>query len=521
MTTSVKLFPTYIPKPVKDNCEPPSRPPPASPSTPQQHSLSVKLDPDSILPESIRTEFCLVLERYDDVFDKNISGYNGAAGPFEAVVNMGPVQPPQRKGRLPQYAPNKMVELQEKFDELESQGIFQPPENLGTTTEYLNPSFLIKKPNGGHRLVTVFADVGCYSKPQPSLLPDVDSTLRTIAKWKCIITDLTSAFYQIPLAKMSMKYCGVATPFRVVRVYTRSATGMPWSETALEELMCRILGDCLKDGVAAKLADDLYCGADTPEELLVNWTRILDALRKSNIKLSPAKTTICPRSTTILGWIWTQGRLSACPHRIATLSSCPPPQTVRGLRSFIGAYKVLGRVLMQCAHIIAPLETSIAGLQSKDKIKWSESLTQQFKLAQTSLSNHQSITLPKPSDKLWIVKDGCVTKRGIGATFYVSRHQNLYLAGFFSAKLRKHQVNWLPCEVEALGIAAAVKHFSPFIIQSEHHARILTDSKPCVQPIDKLRRSEFSASPRVTSFLSVLSRYQVDILHLAGSANIP
>ncbi len=54
-----QAVPTYIPKPVKDNCEPPSRPPPASPSTPQQHSVSVKLDPDSILPESIRTEFGL------------------------------------------------------------------------------------------------------------------------------------------------------------------------------------------------------------------------------------------------------------------------------------------------------------------------------------------------------------------------------------------------------------------------------------------------------------------------------
>ena len=118
-----------------------------------------------------------------------------------------------------------MVELQEKFDELESQGIFQPPENLGVTAEYLNPSF-IKKPNGGHRLVTAFADIGRYSKPQPSLLPDVDSTLRTIAKWKYIIvSDLTSAFYQIPLTKISMKYCGVATLFRGVRVYTRSAMG--------------------------------------------------------------------------------------------------------------------------------------------------------------------------------------------------------------------------------------------------------------------------------------------------------
>ena len=77
-------------------------------------------------------------------------------------------------------------------------------------------------------------------------MPDVDSTLRTIAPWKYIIkSDLTRAFYQLPLSKASMKYCGVATQFRGIRVYTRSAMGMPGSETALEELMCRILGDFL------------------------------------------------------------------------------------------------------------------------------------------------------------------------------------------------------------------------------------------------------------------------------------
>ena len=195
-------------------------------------------------------------------------------------------------------------------------------------------------------------------------------------------------------------------PFRGVRVYTRSAMGMPGSETALEELMCRVLGNCLKDGIAAKLADDLYCGADSPEDLLVNWTRILDALRKSNIKLSPSKTIICPCSIITLGWIWTQGQLSASPHRVATLSSCPPPDTVRGLPPFIGAYKVLSRVLPQCAQTIAPLETSITGLQSRDKINWSDTLLQQFQLAQTSLSNRKSITLPKPPDKPWIIIDG-------------------------------------------------------------------------------------------------------------------
>ena len=122
-------------------------------------------------------------------------------------------------------------------------------------------------------------------------MPDVDSTLHTIAPWRYMIkTDLTRAFYQIPLSKSSLKYCGVATPFRGIRVYTRSAMGMPGSETALEEMMCRVLGDFIEEGFVAKLADDLYCGADSPEALLhtYNWQCVLQALDRCNLPQRPS-----------------------------------------------------------------------------------------------------------------------------------------------------------------------------------------------------------------------------------------
>ena len=77
----------------------------------------------------------------------------------------------------------------------------------------------------------------------------------------------------------------------------------------------------------------------------------------------------------------------------------------------------------------------------------------------------------------------------------VSRENKLLLASFFSAKLRKHQVTWLPCEIEALSITAAVKHFSPYIIQSTHNTCLLTDSKPCVQAVEKLCRVSFQQVP--------------------------
>ena len=104
-----QVLPTYIPYPHPDvpKSSNSTLVAPSSP-TPHEHSLSVQLDPDSILTKSMHSEFSRLVKEYDDVFDRNISGYNGAAGPFEAVVNMGPVQPPQRKGRLPQYAPTRI-----------------------------------------------------------------------------------------------------------------------------------------------------------------------------------------------------------------------------------------------------------------------------------------------------------------------------------------------------------------------------------------------------------------------------
>ena len=189
---------------------------------------------------------------------------------------------------------------------------------------------------GGTRLVTDFGDVGRYSKPQPSLLSDTDTILRSIARWKYLIkTDLTQSFYQIPLSHSSMKFCGITTPYKGIRLYTRCAMGMPGSETALEELMSRVLGEFIVKGFVAKIADDLYVGGDTEDELFSHWQQVLQALAKNNLGLSAHKTTIAPQTTIVLGWLWRQGTIQVSPHRIAALAAVTPPKTVRALRSFI------------------------------------------------------------------------------------------------------------------------------------------------------------------------------------------
>ena len=86
------------------NCPPPpcaTPPPPLKPNQSKPFSSTVSLDPDCLLSTEERHMFQQSLIEFDHVFDQKITGYNGAAGPIEATVNIGSVQPPQRKGRVP------------------------------------------------------------------------------------------------------------------------------------------------------------------------------------------------------------------------------------------------------------------------------------------------------------------------------------------------------------------------------------------------------------------------------------
>lgn len=208
------------------------------------------------------------------------------------------------------------------------------------------------------------------------------------------------------------------------------------------------------------------------------------------------------------------------PHRLNTLITCDQPKTVTQMRSFIGTYKVLARVIPQAAKFLSPLDDSTCGAATGSQlIKWTDELSSAFEKAKDHLKKAHTIHMPHSSEKLWIVTDGATASWGLGATLYTTNtNDQKVLAGFFSAKLRTGQQRWLPCEIEALAIATVIKHFEPLIIQSKEQASV-TDSKSCVQAVQRLRRVEFSASPRVTTFLNVIGRYNIAVAHLKGSDN--
>ena len=133
----------------------------------------IKVNPNNILDSKQTNEFKNLHDRFNTVFDPNFGVYNHAFGHFEAKVHMGSVQPPQRKGKLPFYHRERLSQLQDHIDELDHLGVLQDPHSADVSIEYLNPSFLVKKPQPPSskeekfRMVTAFGEVGKYCKSQP------------------------------------------------------------------------------------------------------------------------------------------------------------------------------------------------------------------------------------------------------------------------------------------------------------------------------------------------------------------
>lgn len=481
---------------------------------------AITVDPSGVLTKSQQGSFHHLHRKLSSVFSPGVGTYNGRSGHYEHVINMSSNLPPQRRGRVPMYNRVDLVTLQLKLDELLAEGVLGLPGDCGVSIEYSHPTFLVRK-KVGFRVVSSFGEFAEYARVAPTASNDVESVLQRIGQWKVIIkADLKWAYYQILLAKCSMKYVGVVTPFKGTYVYKRSVMGLPGSEAALEEVMSKVLGDLIQDGDVVKLSDDLYCGGQSVDELLPIWGKVLERLSVNGMKLSPDKTVICPTSTIILGWLWENGRIRPTTHRMNALVACDPPSTVKGLRSFIGCFKFMSRVLPAYSDVLSPLDELCAGRNSKEKIVWTDQLTSCFNLAKNHLKEAKPVILPRESDELHIITDASMRRAGVASALYVVRNGKAILAGYFNAKRRGHQMGFLPCEAEALCIAVSIKHFSPYIIQSKHRTRVMTDSKACVQAYRKLCKGEFSLSTRLTTFLSIVSRYGVEVMHIAGKDNI-
>ena len=490
--------------------------------TPTESQISkATIDPDNILSNDWKQHFYRILERYSNIITSIPGCYNGFYGNVDCSLNFIQPPPASNKARLPSYSHDKLVEMANIMDEMESWGVLKKPHDLGITVKNVHTSYLVPKSDGSHRFVTDFTSLLPFIGKLEIISPTISQAKRMLSSFKYFIElDLSHCFWQGQMSVEDSSYLATPHPFGGIRCYAREPQGIRNASEHNSERLSIVFGDLEKDKKMTRMADGLYIGGDTLETLSDNFVEVLSRAEKCGLTFKPSKVVICPISTILFGWKKNGDQWSPTSHVMTPLSSSQPPKTVKQLRGWIGAYRQLSETIKDHAITLTLLEKETAGRKSRDEIKWTPPLLASFNTAKESLKHSQSVTIPKPSDILHIYPDTSQSANAVGGHLVIERMEDGSVhrknGGFFSVRLDQSQSRWTPCEKEALGIKLNIEHFKPFIQESYNTTIIHPDNMISVHAWNRLKKGIISTSSKVAAFLSSLSENNIDLKHCPG-----
>ena len=300
--------------------------------------------------------------------------------------------------------------------------------------------------------------------------------------------------------------------------------GLLGSDKHQDALTDKMFGDLVIKGKLCKIADNLYFGAQTIQELQVLFEEILTRCEKACVRIKPSKVKMNIKSAEILGLHWQEGKLSPSPHKLDPLAACDPPKTVRALRSFLGGVRFAEICLKgpQLAAASQLLDKNIPAERSgKELITWSPDLLQAFQAIQNILKDPLKVTIPRRGDTVLLASDACTSLPACGVKMILQRPgTDGFLTSFnWGTRLPARVRAWEPCEVEAYSLSHGVKKLSYWIQLTQQPGIVLVDSKPVYQCFQKMTRGEFSSSRIMQDLLANLSSKSLTVQLM--SAKLP
>ena len=159
--------------------------------------------------------------------------------------------------------------------------------------------------------------------------------------------------------------------------------GLLNSDYELEQLLFKVLGDEISDGICMAARDDVTVGGNSIDEAISNWERVLSKLSSCNLKITPHKVRIFLPDTEVYGYRIKNGEVLPSQHIVTDLGNTKISDltTVKKVNSWKGLYKTLIGHLPHLSHFMSPFDSATVAKESRSKFEWTRQLTVAFKSA--------------------------------------------------------------------------------------------------------------------------------------------
>ena len=401
-----------------------------------------------------------VLTCFQDVFSKGSHDLGRATSVKYDIVtgDATPVKQPPR--RIPV---SRREEAFKAIEDMEKQGIVEP-----STSPWSCPVVLVRKKDGSTRFCVDYRRLNDVTRKDSFPLPRIDVTLNALngATWFSTL-DLKSGYWQVEL-EPSAKEKTAFSAGKGLWQFKVMPSGLCNAPATFERLMEAVLFG-LSWKTCLIYLDDIIVHAASFNDHIENLCRVLERLRRANLKLNPKKCRLFQQQVQFLGYTVSKHGISADQEKVKVVQSWPQPRSVREVRSFLGLCTYYRRFVPGFANIAKPLHQ----LSEKNaKFLWTEECNTAFR----SLKHHltKTPTLCYPDFEKPFILDTYASNVAIGAVLSQVADGVERPIAYFSQTLSKPETRYCVTRRELLAVLKATEHFHPylygnqFLIRTDH-----------------------------------------------------
>ena len=406
------------------------------------------------------------MEEYHDIFALE-DGESGETGLVKLCIETGDATPIAQSVRRVPSAVRKEVAHQIQENLMLRNRVIQP-----SHSPWASPIVLVRKKDNTLRFCVDYRALNEVTKPDKFPIPRIDDLLDQLGEAHYFSTlDLASGYWQIRVDEASQEKTAFVTheglyEFRVMPF------GLTNAPSVFQRVMQQVLSGLNPPGgrdFVAVYIDDVLIFSRTIEEHIDQLQKVLEQLRKANLKLKPVKCHFLSQSLEYLGHIITPNGLQPNPKQLEAVRGFPVPGNVSQVRQFCGLTSYYRRFVKDFARVAAPLHS----LTRKGvEFVWNKDCQDVFDQLKQRLTTAPILVYPDFVQGFMLETDASI--RGLGAVLSQRRGDNqLHHVAFASRALSAAEKNYSITELETLAVVWAIQHYHAYLYGNE--VTVITD----------------------------------------------